>query len=247
MKAIILAAGEAKRLRPITEHIPKCMLFVGEKRIIDYQLSNLREAGITEIVFVLGFKAEIIRDHVNENYSNFKFTFLTNPDYSTTNPAYSLWLAKDFLIEGALYLNADVICHPEIIGRIISYPHDSVTALQKTSWEEEEVNIILDLKNHRVLELGKHIQKEQSFGEFIGVTKISTSFASTLISVLEEFITQKELKKFAADALNVTIQRGQKLFALDVSEFPAIEIDTPEDYLKAEQKVASIDSTTTSS
>lgn len=240
MKAIILAAGEAKRLRPITNETPKCLLEVGGKTILDYQLANLIAAQITEIVFVLGFKAELIIQHLQKYSSDFKFTFLINPDYSNTNPAYSLWLAKDFLSEGVLYLNADVICHPEIIRKIVSSSHDSVTALQQTLWEEEEVNIILDQTNSRVIELGKHIQKEQSFGEFIGVTKISPSFTQKLVPVLEEFVVQAKLKKFAADAINETIQQGESLYALDVSDLPAIEIDTPEDYARAEEKVARI-------
>lgn len=240
MKAIILAAGEARRLRPITDHTPKCMLMVGEKRIIDYQLSNLKEAGITDVVFVLGFNAAMITSHLEEQYPEFTFTFLINPDYATTNPAYSLCLAKPYLTEGALYLNADVICHPDIIKHIVFSPHDSITALQKTSWEEEEVNIILDETDQVILEIGKHIQKDSSRGEFIGVTKISPGFAQTLIPVLEKFVADNELKKFAADALNVAIQQGEVLYALDVSDLPAIEIDTPEDYARAEEKIARI-------
>lgn len=54
MKAIILAAGEARRLGPVAENKPKCLLKIGQKRIIDYQIQALVEAKIEDLAIVVG-------------------------------------------------------------------------------------------------------------------------------------------------------------------------------------------------
>ncbi len=240
MKAIILAAGESKRLKPITNKKPKFLLQVGEKTIIDYQIDNLKKASVYEAVFVLGFKAEMVKEHLLKNHPDFYFTFIISEDYYKTYPAHGLWLAKEYLKEQVLYLNADVICHPEIIKRVVNDKRHSITAIQKTAWDEEEVNVILKKDTNEVIEMGKHVSRHLTCGEFIGVTKIGKVFCSTLIDVLDGFIEKKEFKKFAADSINLAIQRGQKMYALDVSKYPAIEIDTKEDLDDAKNKVKMI-------
>lgn len=239
MKVIILAAGAAKRLRPLTNELPKCLLKVGGRAIIDYQMENLRRAGLTDIIVVIGFYGEKIQRHLTENHPDLRFTFIENKNYESTYPAYGLWLAREHLDDEVLYLNADVICDPVIIQRIVDDSRQSVTAAQRTSWDEEEVNVIVD-KDMKILEMGKHISRELSYGEFIGVTKIGASFNTQLKNVLNDFIECNEFQKFAADALNLAIQRGEIMYALDVTDKAAIEIDTPEDLEHAEEKLARI-------
>lgn len=240
MKALILAAGEAKRLRPLSADIPKCMLPIDGKSIINYQIENLVAAGITEAVVVTGYMAEKLEDHLVTSNPDFSFIFIRSKDYAKTYPAHGLWLAKDCFTEDCLYLNADVICHPHIISCIVEDPRGSVTAVQRNPWDEEEVNVILGSDSSQVVELGKYISKSLNDGEFIGVTKIAAGFGQTLITVLDDFIAKGEFKKFAADALNLTIQRGESLYALDVSHLPAIEIDTKADLDAAQDKLAAI-------
>jgi choline kinase len=240
MKAIILAAGEARRLRPLTEDTPKCLLKVGGKAIIDYQIDNLKAAGITQVVVVTGFMAEKLEQHLLEKHTDIEWAFIRSTEYQKTYPAHGLWLAKAFLKETVLYLNADVICHPDIISGVVKSEDDSITAIQRSAWDEEEVNVILKEDSSQIAEMGKYIAKTLNDGEFIGVTKIGTLFAPELIAVLDMFIEYEEFKKFAADALNLTIQRGYAMHALDVTHLPAIEIDTPEDLAEAKSKLALI-------
>lgn len=240
MKAIILAAGEAKRLRPLTENIPKCLLEVGDKAIIDYQIDNLKAAGVREVVVVTGFMAEELERHLYNNHPDMIWVFIRSTEYQKTYPAHGLWLAKEFLKETVLYLNADVICHPEIVNAIVKSEHESITAIQRSAWDEEEVNVILKEDSSQIAEMGKNVAKTLNDGEFIGVTKIGIEFGAELTDVLDQFIEREEFKKFAADALNLTIQRGHAMYAFDVTHLPAIEIDTPEDLSEANKKIVQI-------
>lgn len=232
MKAIILAAGQAKRLWPITKCLPKCLLKFGNSTIIDRQISALRENDIKNIVVVVGFEAKKLIRHITSIHKDLDFKFIENKRYKETNPAFSLWLAKEHLNDSVIYLNADVFCDPRVIEAIIKNKKSSVTAIRRVPWDEEAVNVVIE-NNSQVMEMGKKINKNKSSGEFMGVTKMGKRFNKSLIDILDNFISEKEYIKFAADAINLTIQSGEKMYALDVTKFQAIEIDTKEDLEKA--------------
>ncbi|MES2223535.1 MAG: phosphocholine cytidylyltransferase family protein [Patescibacteria group bacterium] len=237
MKAIILAGGQATRLRPITHNLPKCLLKIGKKTIIDFQIETLQKNNIKDIIIVTGFKAELLKEHIITNYSqtDITFTFVFNEKYETTHAAHSLWSARDYLTDTTIYLNSDLICDPMIIKSVIENKNDSVTAIQQNDWDEEEVNVITD-ENMNVVEIGKLIPEKLSKGEFIGATKLSSSFLNKLIEVLNDMVQKNDTKKFAVDAINNVIHsKGENLYALDVSHYVAIEIDTIEDFEKGKK------------
>ena len=90
MKAFILAAGVSRRLYPHTYSIPKCLLKVGNKCIIDYQLQALEALGINNVTMIVGYHREMLKDYVTKNFSTLNFSFLTNHHYFETNTAYSV-------------------------------------------------------------------------------------------------------------------------------------------------------------
>jgi len=235
MKAIILAAGQAKRLRPITNDTPKCLLKIGSSKIIDYQLNSLQKNGIKDVIVVVGFKADELIKYLLDNHPKINFEFIINSDFDTTNAAYSLWLAKNHLKETLIYLNSDLFCHPKIVEKTIKTKKASATAIQRIPWDKEEVNVIVKNRS-KIVEIGKHIKEEDSYGEFIGITKLGKEFNKKLALALNEFVKEKEYKKFAADAINLTIKKwGGDMDIIDVTEWPATEIDTIEDYKKAQE------------
>lgn len=235
MKAIILAGGQAKRLKSITDNKPKCLLRINEKSIIDYQIKALKKNNIKEIIIVVGFQAKKLMQYLTKIYPEINFVFIKNKIFNNTNAAYSLWLAKKYLINSVIYLNSDVLCDPNIIRKIIESKKKCITAIQRISWDKEEVNVIIN-KNSQIIKIGKDIDKKNRYGEFIGVTKLSKEFNQKLISVLDNlFISNKNLKKFAADAINLTIQNSSQMYILDVTHLPAIEIDTIKDYERAKK------------
>lgn len=234
MKAIILAAGQSKRLYPLTRETPKCLLIVGSQTIINHQISILEKKRFKQIIVVTGFQAEKLEFYLKSHWPQLLFIFVRNNDYETTGAAYSLWLARDYFADDLLYLNSDLICDPTIIHEIIDHPVTSVTAIQKVEWNEEAVNVILN--RNIVTEIGKHISKTNSGGEFIGATKLNFIFLKSLKEKLDEFVHAGELNKFAVDAINAVIKSGyEKMYALDISPRKAIEIDTPEDYKEAKK------------
>ena len=124
MKAFILAAGVSRRLYPYTYDTPKCLLKVGEKPIINYQLEALKSLGIKDIIMIVGYHREVLIEYVTKNFSNFNFLFITNHHYFETNTAYSVYLGCENLVsDDHILMNADVIYPPELITRIKDSSH----------------------------------------------------------------------------------------------------------------------------
>lgn len=234
MKGLILAGGRSRRLFPITHRKPKCLLTIGGISIIDRIIHALKSSGVSSITVVLGFRAELLKKRLTLSYPDISFDFIENKIYATTNASYSLWLARDAftLDDSVVYLNSDVLCDSAVIDEIVRNKNDSVTAIRQTSWDEEEVNVCLD-RTQKVLRIGKNVSREESCGEFLGVTKIGPQFGQFLVRELEKY-HQKEGDLFAVDLIDRAIQQGGSFYAHDVSMYVACEIDTIDDYKQAQ-------------
>ena len=116
---VILAAGMAKRLRPLTDKCPKCLLEVGERTLLQRTVDAMLQAGVNELVVVTGYKAEMIRDFLTAHYPSLTIHFIDNPDYAHNNNIFSLWLTRPFT-EGREFLlsDSDILFDPQIIPEI---------------------------------------------------------------------------------------------------------------------------------
>ena len=143
MKAVILAAGLGSRLRPITNEVPKCMVPVNGIRIIDKQIDNLLQNGVTEIYVVDGYKAEILADHLIEKYPDVHI--VSNPRYAETNNMYSLFLTAQYVKGEEFFLmNADVYFDANIIKGLLNGENQSKIACDRSGYMEESMKIMFD-------------------------------------------------------------------------------------------------------
>ena len=101
MKSIILAAGEGKRLRPLTENIPKCMIKLFGKSLLEWQIDTLRSCNITDISVVTGYCSDVI------NIPN--ITYFRNEKYDSTNMVETLFCAKKKLFNSVIVSYGDII------------------------------------------------------------------------------------------------------------------------------------------
>jgi choline kinase len=133
MYAVILAAGMATRLRPLTDSTPKCLLRVKGKPILGMMIENLRLSGIEHFVLVTGYLEDQIHRFIKENYPAVKVTFISNELFASTNNIYSLWLAKDRVkSKDFLLLDGDIVFDRGIIDLLLNGRHHSALALRTT-------------------------------------------------------------------------------------------------------------------
>ncbi len=121
MIGVILAAGMAKRLRPLTDTKPKCLLEVGGKTLLQRTVDAMASAGISEFLVVTGYRASMIRDFLGSYGKNPRISYIDNPDYEHNNNIFSLWLAMQELHgQEVLLMDSDILCDPEAVRRVAS-------------------------------------------------------------------------------------------------------------------------------
>lgn len=117
MKALILAAGYGKRLRPITDKIPKSMVEVAGTPLFVNALHNITELGIKQIGIAVGHMADYIRGAIGSSFNGAEITYYENSRYLETNNIYSLYKALDFFDDDSLMLECDIFYRPPLLSR----------------------------------------------------------------------------------------------------------------------------------
>lgn len=238
MKAIILAAGIASRLRPLTDEKPKCLLEIGERCLLGRTFDALVENGFDEFIVVTGYRQLQIVDFLKANYPQLKIVFVYNERYTSTNNIYSLWLTRRFADgEDVLLLDSDIVFDPRIITKLLHADKPDALALNKHALGEEEIKVITDSDN-RVLEISKVCSIADAAGESIGIEKMSSAYTRPLFEELEVMIQKEGLDNvFYERAFERLIQKDSYFHAVDTTEFFSAELDTVEDFEQARKLI----------
>ncbi len=232
MKAIILAAGIASRLRPLTDNTPKCLLKVGEKSILERTIDNIAKNGIKDIVVVTGYLKEMIEDFLVANYPELNFTFFFNDKYDSTNNVYSLWIAKDVLLgHDMLLMDSDIVFDSRILGQLLNSEHENCLSVNSSiELDEEEVKITLN-NDGSIKEINKEIDPQIAVGESIGIQKFGKKLVWRLFTILDRRILDKnDVNIFYEAIFEEAINNGAKIYPVDVENYKCMEIDTAEDF-----------------
>lgn len=237
MIAVILAAGMASRLRPLTNDRPKCLLTVGTRCLLGRTVDSLKVAGITELVVVTGYRGEMIRSFLTDNYKDMQISFVDNVDYQTTNNIYSLWLAKDFVAgKDFILLDSDILFDGRIINRLLD-SEGTCLAVNTHKLGEEEIKVITDDKG-KVIEISKVCSIEKAIGESVGIEKMQADYSDALFKELSVMIEQEKLVDiFYERAFERLIPQGHLFGVVNTTDIFSIELDTVEDFNQAKQLI----------
>jgi choline kinase len=240
MIAVILAAGASYRLRPLTDHMPKCLLQIDGKPILGQILDNLTICGIHDLLIITGYREEMIKEFVTTHYPNLRVQFTTNDIYASTSDSVSVFKTKPF-VQGKeiLLIDSDQWFYPGVVTKLLqSKERDVIAFHSKIEVDEEAVKVVLD-GNYRIVEMGKPVDIKKAMGEAIGVRKFSPQFMDQLYAVLERRIVKEGiLDQVFEYSVQEMLEHGTLLYAVDTCEWPSIEMDTPEDYERAKQLIA---------
>ena len=232
MKAFILAAGVSRRLYPETYNTPKCLLDVGGKPIINYQLEAIQSIGIENVTMIIGYHREMLVEHVTKAFPGINFDFIINNHYFETNTAYSVYLGRENLASDIhLLMNADVIYPPELITRIVDSKKDTVLAVDIKKCGREEVKVI-EGGGNKINAIGKELIEEQCLGEFLGVAKFSKEFNHLFSDSLIKLIEAGGKSDYFEAGMHPLLNKTDVYYS-DVSDLPCLEIDFLEDLVGA--------------
>ncbi len=239
MKGVILAAGVASRLRPLTESPPKCLLPLGGGTLLGRPLDNLAAAGLREVVIVTGYLEDQLHRYVRGRATGLRCELISNPVYDTTNNIYSLWLARDAVREsGLVLLDSDILFDPSVLPAVLASGAPAALAV-KCGLElgEEEIKVEVDGAG-RVRTIGKHVPPARAMGESIGIEVFRPAAMPALLAALEgKVVGEGRRDVFYEAAFQDMIDRGGEMRAVDIGGALAVEIDTIDDFRRAERDV----------
>ena len=242
MIGVILAAGMAKRLRPLTDERPKCLLEVGGKTLLQRTVDAMIQAGVSEFVVVTGYRTDMIRDFLTTHYSpstfhhpQSTFHFLHNADYENNNNIYSLWMSMK-VVRGQefLLMDSDILCDPLTVSRVADQP-GSALALNRHELGEEEMKIVVDQDMH-ITEISKTCRIEDAIGESVGIEKFTADHSEALARELDQMILHEGLIDiFYERAFERLIPQSYTFQVVDTTDLFSYELDTPDDYYRAQE------------
>ncbi|MFH1379106.1 MAG: phosphocholine cytidylyltransferase family protein [bacterium] len=227
MKAVIVAAGEGKRIADITGGKPKCLLEIGGTTLINRLINQLKQEGIKEIAIIVGYKKESI---INQIDSSIKV--IENPFYTNTNNMASLFCARDFIKGNEfIYVHGDLIMEDKIINKCSAESGDVVMAVDFKPCDEEAMKVRVE--KDLIIESSKEIPLDKSAGEWIGVIKFSQRGGNMFFTEAKKALD--EGYKNAYDTLVLTRMAQQMpIRSSNITGLPWVEIDFKEDFEKAE-------------
>ena len=236
MHCVILAAGTASRLRPLTDSTPKCLLRIGSRSILERTVRAVFHAGIINFTVVVGFQDWMVKNFLKRNFPSLDFTFVVNNQFETTNNAFSLLLARGE-IEGheLLLLDSDVVFDDEIIPMLLTSSQETSLAVRtKEGIGEEDVKVEVN-ENKEIIRIGKEIAVDSAFGESVGIARFSRGDTTRLFATLEKRITsENRVNEFYEASFQEMIDGGSRFAAVDTGQYRSIEVDTADDLHAAE-------------
>ena len=253
MKAIIIAAGPATRLRPLTDDTPKCMLKIGGKPIIENMIGIFRNNQINDISVIRGYKKEKI--------SIPGITYFENDNFMNNNILHSLMFAR-VKLEEAIITNEEVVIsysdiwYNDLVVKKLLKDKKDISLIVDTDWHgsyadrtdhpvSEAENAILDA-NQRILKIGKNIFTEgipkNQQGEFIGLWKLSPKGIKAflrhfdrlnkLLKKTDKYQNAREWQKsYVTDIFQEMIDNGEIIYSVPIQKNWK-EFDTVQDFLR---------------
>ncbi|MBN1397157.1 MAG: phosphocholine cytidylyltransferase family protein [Bacteroidetes bacterium] len=237
MHAVILVAGIASRLRPLTDTTPKCLLKVKGKPILGMMIENLSLSGIENFVFVTGYLEEKIHHFIKDNFPGIKAAFITNEIFASTNNIYSLWLAKEAVkSKDFLLLDGDIVFDRKIIDLLLNGKRHSALALRTNGHVGEEDMKVMTDKDGFVKEINKTMSPADAAGESIGIELFLKDTSTILFDELEVMMErEKKVNVWYEEAFQRIVNLGTKIAAVDVGDLKCMELDTVEDFRSADK------------
>jgi choline kinase len=238
MIGMVLAAGAGKRLQPLTDDLPKTLLPVnGDRSILELTLANLKEVGLDEVVLVVGFAADRVRERVPELERRYglRLELAFNPKAEEWNNAYSLWHARDAFPEGVLLVNGDTVHPPAVEDRLLAArgPEIVLAVDREKELAEEEMKVVLSPEG-LLRRIHKSIDPAEADGEYIGLTLIEPEAAAPLAEALEA-TWRRDPQLYYEDGFQEFADRGGRAGAADIGEVHWVEVDDHADLARARE------------
>lgn len=229
MKAIIISAGQGTRLLPLTLEIPKCLVEVHGRTILDHQIAALRLAGIEQIVVVGGYRVGQIAAHLQRIGSPADVTLIVNPFWSVASSIGSVWAAREFLGGPFCLLNGDTLFDASVIKEALHDMQPGVNLLVEGMVESEHDDMRVEVQGLHVQAVGKDLPKARSSHRSLGVVLCPDADGGAYRAALAAVISAENGHNAYHHAVIHTLAATAGVTAIANHSGLWCEIDRPED------------------
>lgn len=231
--ALLLAAGTGKRLQPLTNSIPKCLIDVKGTNILERFINNLCDNGFKRLVIVVGYLGHHIQRFVNEYSRGLKIELITSSRFETTNNIYSLWLARKIIKEPFLLVESDLVFESSQLEGLL-YPNKIAISLMRP-WMNG-TTITMDSQN-RIQGFGVTSNKitQSTHYKTVNIYSFSEISWKKIVEQLELYIASGKVNEYYEVVFEEMLADGS--LSMDGVFFDSkfwYEIDTLDDLLNAE-------------
>ena len=169
MKAVILSAGQGKRLLPLTADNPKCLLNINGRSLIEWQINELVKCGIERVSVVVGYHAERVEQLLHRRFGSQRIRTIYNPTYSWADNLFSCWVALPEMAEEFVLINGDTLFEAAVLKGLLETPARPVTLVthKKHSYDADDMKVATD--GNRLIKIGKDLAIDRINGESIGM------------------------------------------------------------------------------
>lgn len=232
MKAIVLSAGQGRRLLPLTERRPKCLLEIGESSVLELQLRSLARCGIDHVTVVVGFGAQHVERFIDGcAIPGLHVEALFNPFYIASDNLATCWIAREAMKDDFLLINGDTVFEDRVLQRLLETPPSPVTIAidHKSDYDEDDMKVSLDGAG-KLLAIGKQLKPERVSGESIGMLRFTGMGVERFGRELERAMRDPEaLHAWYLSVVDAMAQDGL-VDTASIRTFYWREIDSVEDF-----------------
>jgi len=234
MKALILASGMGKRLRPITNKEPKSLIKIGNKTILEYQVDNIISCNIKDIIITTGYFEDKLKSYVKLKYPDLNVSYVNNSKYGSTNYIYSMWLTKNLIDDDILLIHGDLFFEKQLLHNLLNKTSENCVAInKKTKPPAKDFKAVVE--NNRVIKIGTKYAGENVFFS-MPLYKISKLDFLLWLDEIEIYVKKGNIRVYAEDAFN-DISDKILLRPLYYDNLLCMEIDTNDDLKTAKNLV----------
>lgn len=238
MKAIILSAGQGKRLLPLTEELPKCLLPVSlEHTLLSWQLSQLADAGVEEAVVVTGFEADRVESELARQ-PYLPARALYNPFYDLSDNLGSVWCALGEFAADTILLNGDTLFASRVPARLMAEPAAPITMTisRKPRYDADDMKVRLD--GTAVQAVGKSLNLDSIQAESIGMTRLHGDGVETFRSSVARWMRRPDARRLWYLSVLDALAREMQVSSCAAAQDEWCEVDFPADMTHARSAVA---------
>lgn len=243
MKAVILSAGQGKRLLPLTADLPKCLVTIEGRAILEWQITELAKCGIDRVSIVAGYQYNKVQKLMDGSFNSSRVQVIYNPTFSWADNLFSCWAARHEMGEEFVLLNGDTLFEAALLERLLNAPVQPVTVVthQKSYYDADDMKVSLD--GARLVNIGKNLAADSVDAESIGMILFREKGPLMFRAALEN--AMHDPSSYRKWYLSVIAQMAKvmPIGTFSANGFQWCEVDFPADLNHAQKVVRAIGDT----